>query len=312
MLNGTLLSACKALSATGSHTSHAIVRFSSVRTSESAQLTPSPSVVVTKELGYSVLTLNKPRSLNALSQQLMQDVTEALDKLDKDDSVKCIIVASASEKAFAAGADIKDMATQSYASMERLQFFKRWDKLQDVRKPIIAAVNGYALGGGFELALMCDIVIASDKAQFGLVRPRLACSDDIAVPNAEPAQAPHVPAPPLLEPRLRNPIRPPSPTPSVHPHLQPWVIPSLHSCAPIPTPSTLFTLHSPSLHHIATAHSFHWPESSSRTNHAPHRADCNSSGTSPSLQPLSGLTGVRLLEMRLTTSIAGNVLDNQP
>lgn len=132
-------------------------------------LSSDSSVVVTKDPGhYAVLTLNRPNSLNALSEQVMHDVTTSLQNLDQDDDVRCIIIASASNKAFAAGADIKEMATRDYANMQRSQYFKGWDRLQDITKPIIASVNGYALGGGFELALMCDIIVASDKAQFGL------------------------------------------------------------------------------------------------------------------------------------------------
>ncbi|MBI1366626.1 MAG: enoyl-CoA hydratase [Alphaproteobacteria bacterium] len=114
-----------------------------------------------------VVTLNRPEALNAFSDQLMDELTDALKKFDADDAIGCIVV-TGSEKAFAAGADIKEMANNTYPSVYTEQFITRnWEEATRVRKPIIAAVAGYALGGGCELAMMCDFIIAADNAKFG-------------------------------------------------------------------------------------------------------------------------------------------------
>ncbi|WP_182359622.1 enoyl-CoA hydratase [Tomitella gaofuii] len=113
-----------------------------------------------------VITLNRPKALNALNTQLMTDVTDAVAALDTDPGVGAIVI-TGSEKAFAAGADIKEMSTKTFEDIQAEQFFGRWDVLTRARTPIIAAVSGYALGGGCELAMMCDMIIASDTAKFG-------------------------------------------------------------------------------------------------------------------------------------------------
>ncbi|MGY3128204.1 enoyl-CoA hydratase [Agrococcus sp. UYP33] len=111
--------------------------------------------------------LDRPEALNALNVQLMREVVAAATELDGDDGVGAIVV-TGSERAFAAGADIKEMATKSTAEMRADGHFGGWAAFAAVRKPVIAAVSGYALGGGCELALMCDIILAADSATFGL------------------------------------------------------------------------------------------------------------------------------------------------
>ena len=114
-----------------------------------------------------IVTLNRPDALNAFNRQLMDEVTDALKKFDADDAVGCIII-TGSEKAFAAGADIKEMASKGYIDVLNEEFITaNWEEASRVKKPVIAAVAGYALGGGCELALMCDFIIAGDNAKFG-------------------------------------------------------------------------------------------------------------------------------------------------
>ena len=117
--------------------------------------------------GYAVVTLNRPEALNALNTTLTGELGDFLESVADDDSVRCVVL-TGSAKAFAAGADIKEMADQAYADMYRGNFFARaHDRVASFRKPIIAAVSGYALGGGCELAMLCDLIIASDTAKFG-------------------------------------------------------------------------------------------------------------------------------------------------
>lgn len=114
----------------------------------------------------SVITLNRPKALNALNSQVMNEVTAAAAEFDADHGIGAIII-TGSEKAFAAGADIKEMSEQSFSDMFGSDFFSAWGKLGAVRTPTIAAVSGYALGGGCELAMMCDVIIAAENATFG-------------------------------------------------------------------------------------------------------------------------------------------------
>ncbi len=113
-----------------------------------------------------VITLNRPKALNALNTQLMHEVVQAAQDFDADAKVGSIII-TGSEKAFAAGADIKEMQPLSYVDALSQDFFAHWDHLTRIKKPIIAAVAGYALGGGCELAMICDFIIAADNAKFG-------------------------------------------------------------------------------------------------------------------------------------------------
>jgi enoyl-CoA hydratase len=113
-----------------------------------------------------LITLNRPKALNALNTTVMREVLDALQQFDDDAKIGAIII-TGSEKAFAAGADIKEMQPKSYMDAFMEDFFADWDAMLRVRKPIIAAVAGYALGGGCELAMMCDFIIAADNAKFG-------------------------------------------------------------------------------------------------------------------------------------------------
>lgn len=114
-----------------------------------------------------VITLNRPDALNAFNRQLMDELTDAVRKYEADDGVGCMVI-TGSEKAFAAGADIKEMASKDYIEVFKEDFItSNWEETAKARKPVIAAVAGYALGGGCELALMCDFIIAGDNAKFG-------------------------------------------------------------------------------------------------------------------------------------------------
>jgi len=114
-----------------------------------------------------LVTLNRPQALNALNSTLIRELSVALDGYEADPAIGCLVL-TGSEKAFAAGADIKEMRTQSYMDAYMGDFITRnWERASTVRKPIIAAVAGYALGGGCELAMMCDFIIAADTARFG-------------------------------------------------------------------------------------------------------------------------------------------------
>jgi enoyl-CoA hydratase/carnithine racemase len=117
--------------------------------------------------GVMLIRLNRPEALNALNSQVFADIGQALDIAEADEAVGCIVL-TGSEKAFAAGADIKEMADKSYAQMFAIDFFARGaSRIEACRKPIIAAVSGYALGGGCELAMLCDFIIAAETAKFG-------------------------------------------------------------------------------------------------------------------------------------------------
>jgi enoyl-CoA hydratase len=113
-----------------------------------------------------LITLNRPKALNALNDQVMNELGVALKAFDQNDAIQCIVI-TGSQKAFAAGADIAAMANYSFMDAYKGDYITRnWETIRQIRKPVIAAVAGYALGGGCELAMMCDFIIAADNAKF--------------------------------------------------------------------------------------------------------------------------------------------------
>jgi enoyl-CoA hydratase/carnithine racemase len=125
------------------------------------------TLIVETADAVTLVRLNRPDALNALNAKLMDELTAVLDAAEADPEVRCIVI-TGSERAFAAGADIKEMAGKSYADVFKEDFITRnWERTASCRKPVIAAVAGYALGGGCELAMMCDFIIAADTAKFG-------------------------------------------------------------------------------------------------------------------------------------------------
>ncbi len=114
----------------------------------------------------AILSLNRPKELNALNLELMQELKNHLMEIDNDDSIRVIII-TGNDKAFAAGADIKQMSGKSAIDMLTVDQFSTWDQIRKTKKPIIAAVSGFALGGGCELSMLCDMIIASETAKFG-------------------------------------------------------------------------------------------------------------------------------------------------
>jgi enoyl-CoA hydratase len=131
------------------------------------------TILVEQRGAVTLITLNRPQALNALNSQVLADLIDAFGRFDGDDSQRCAVL-TGSEKAFAAGADIKEMQSQSFADMYGGNFFAGYDRVVATRKPWIAAVNGFALGGGCELAMMADFIIAGDNAKFGQPEIKLA------------------------------------------------------------------------------------------------------------------------------------------
>ena len=130
-------------------------------------MTTYQTLLVDTAEGVTLIRLNRPEALNAFNNQLMDDLTAALAVAEAEAGVGCIVI-TGSDKAFAAGADIKEMASKSYAEVYGEDFITRnWEAVTRCRKPVIAAVAGFALGGGCELAMMCDFIIAADNAKFG-------------------------------------------------------------------------------------------------------------------------------------------------
>jgi enoyl-CoA hydratase len=131
------------------------------------------TILVETRGAVTLITLNRPQALNALNSQVLTDLIDAFGKYDTDESQRCAVL-TGSEKAFAAGADIKEMSSRSFADMYGGNFFAGYDRVTATRKPMIAAVAGFALGGGCELAMMADIIIAADNAKFGQPEIKLA------------------------------------------------------------------------------------------------------------------------------------------
>lgn len=129
-------------------------------------------IIVERRESVGLITLNRPKSLNALNLQLAAEVMQTLKEFDADDRIGAVVI-TGSPRAFAAGADIEEMAEKHLVDLLASDIFADWDQMRFIKKPVIAAVSGFALGGGFELALMCDFIIASNDAQFGLPEIRL-------------------------------------------------------------------------------------------------------------------------------------------
>lgn len=125
------------------------------------------TIIAERRGKVGLVTLNRPKALNALNEQLISELNQALGDFESDPAIGCSVI-TGSEKAFAAGADVKEMAERTYVDAYVGKFLDGWSKLSETRKPVIAAVSGFCLGGGCELAMMCDFIIASETARFGL------------------------------------------------------------------------------------------------------------------------------------------------
>lgn len=125
------------------------------------------TILVDREGGVGVITINRPDAMNALNDQVMDEMAAALEEFEADKTIGCLVI-TGSSKAFAAGADIKEMQDLTFMDAFKGDFISRnWERVVDFRKPVIAAVAGYAMGGGAELAMMCDFILAADNAKFG-------------------------------------------------------------------------------------------------------------------------------------------------
>ena len=123
----------------------------------------------------AIIKINRPKVLNALNLPLMEDIAELMEQYDSDDTINVVLL-SGNERAWAAGADIGDMATASSDEMRKRNQFAVWERIKKIRKPIVAAVSGFALGGGCELMMHCDIIVASETAKIGQPEINIACT----------------------------------------------------------------------------------------------------------------------------------------
>lgn len=147
------------------------------------------NILLERRDAVGIITLNRPAALNALNAALIAELAAALDDLEADPAISAIVLAG-NEKAFAAGADVKEMVSKSYPDIYREDFITRgWERVGQCRKPVIAAVAGFALGGGCEIAMMCDIVIAADTARFGQPEITLGTIPGAGGPNASPGSS---------------------------------------------------------------------------------------------------------------------------
>ena len=120
---------------------------------------PYESILVATDEAIGVITLNRPQVLNALNQSLMEELATAMEAMDQDDAVHCLVL-TGNDRAFAAGADVREFADATTADMVRAFRFQQWERIRRISKPVIAAVSGFALGGGCELAMSCDVIVA--------------------------------------------------------------------------------------------------------------------------------------------------------
>ncbi len=153
--------------------------------SETTSETSYETILVERDQRVGIITLNRPQALNALNTQVMNEVTSAATQFDRDPGIGAIII-TGSARAFAAGADIKEMAGLTFADAFGADFFAAWHRLAEVRTPTIAAVAGHALGGGCELAMMCDLLIAADTAKSASPRSNSACCPEWVAPSGLP------------------------------------------------------------------------------------------------------------------------------
>ena len=124
------------------------------------------NILLDQDGPIGIITLNRPKVLNALNRETMDEVVDAMEALERDDAVRCLVL-TGNDRAFAAGADVTEMAAATPADMLAGYRFQQWERIRKISKPIIAAVRGYALGGGCELAMLCDMIVAGEGARFG-------------------------------------------------------------------------------------------------------------------------------------------------
>lgn len=143
------------------------------------------NIVVETRGNVGLVTLNRPQALNALNETLIAELNDALDGFESNPEIGCTVI-TGSEKAFAAGADVKEMAEKGYVEAYLAKFLDGWTRLTETRKPVIAAVSGFCLGGGLELAMMCDLIIASETARFALPEITLGIMPGAGAPSVSP------------------------------------------------------------------------------------------------------------------------------